>query len=114
MFAVLEFMDLLWIGAVVVVALSIMASGRAVSMRSPTGPEVARLRRLEAKVDLILRHLGLEYQDPGPASRLSDEVKELAADPTRKIAAIKLHREQTGLGLREAKDEIEAYMDGRR
>jgi ribosomal protein L7/L12 len=41
---------------------------------------------------------------------LSDEVRRLARDPGNKILAIKLHREQTGLGLKEAKDAVEAYM----
>lgn len=44
---------------------------------------------------------------------LSDEVKALAQDPSREIAAIKLLCEQTGLGLKEAKDAVEAYMGGR-
>jgi ribosomal protein L7/L12 len=40
--------------------------------------------------------------------RLSPEVQRLARDPARRIAAIKLHREQTpGLGLAEAKAEVE-------
>jgi len=43
---------------------------------------------------------------------LSEEVKALADDPARKIEAIKLHREQTGLGLKEAKDAVETYMAG--
>jgi len=64
-------------------------------------------------LDFILKHLGLEYVDPATPGGLSEEVKALADDPFRKIAAIKLHREQTGLGLREAKDAVEAYMAGR-
>ena len=71
------------------------------------------LRRLEAKLDLILKHLGLEYIDPATTGGLSEEVKALADDPARKTAAIKLLREQTGLGLREAKYAVEAYMAGR-
>jgi len=37
----------------------------------------------------------------------SDEVKILARTPGRKIAAIKLYREQSGAGLREAKDVVD-------
>ena len=44
---------------------------------------------------------------------LSEEVKALADDPARKIAAFKLHREQTGLGLKDAQDAVEAYIAGR-
>jgi len=43
-------------------------------------------------------------------SRLSPEVQRLARDPSEKIAAIKLHREQhPGLGLADAKAEIEDF-----
>jgi ribosomal protein L7/L12 len=53
-----------------------------------------------------------------PASRrpspslpaLSQQVKDIARDPHRKIAAIKAYREETGLGLREAKDAVEAFL----
>lgn len=41
---------------------------------------------------------------------LSDAVKLLAADPRQKILAIKAYREETGLGLAEAKAAVEAYI----
>ena len=87
------------------------AGSGAYSLSRPA--DAGRLRRIEAKLNLILKHLGLEYNDPAMPGGLSDEVKALADDPTRKIAAIKLLREQTGLGLREAKDVVEAYRAGR-
>jgi hypothetical protein len=63
------------------------------------------LRRLEDKLDALLKHHGIELP-----SRLSPEVQRLAKDPSQKIAAIKLHREQNpGLGLAEAKKEIEDF-----
>jgi hypothetical protein len=109
MFAVLEFWDFLWIWCIVSLAASIYAGGKAAYGRfNPS--DFARLRRLEAKVDLILKHLGLEYQDPATTGELTEEVKALADDPAKKIAAIKLHREQTGLGLKEAKDAVESYI----
>jgi hypothetical protein len=43
---------------------------------------------------------------------LSDPVKEIARDPDRKIEAIKLYREETGAGLRESKEAVEAYIEG--
>ena len=61
------------------------------------------LIRLEKKLDMVLNHLGLEFES------LTDEVRE-AADSGNKILAIKLYREQTGVGLAEAKSDIEAYM----
>jgi ribosomal protein L7/L12 len=105
MFAVLEFWDLLWIAVIV----SVFAGGSAAySVHKPS--DAARLRGVEAKLDLILKHLGLEYKDPATPGGLSEEVKALADDPARKLAAIKLHREQTELGLKEAKDAVEAYI----
>ena len=107
-FAVLESSDFFWIAAIVI----LFAGGSAAySLYKPS--DAARLRRLEAKVDLILKHLGLEYTDPATSGGLSEEVKTLADDPARKIAAIKLHREQTGLGLKDAKDAVEGYITGR-
>jgi len=109
MFAALDFMDFVWIALIV----SLFAGGSTAAVRGfrPTNRE--RLRRLEAKVDAMLNHLGVTYQDPITAG-LSAEVKELADDPNKKIQAIKLQREQTGMGLKEAKDAVEAYMEGRK
>jgi hypothetical protein len=41
----------------------------------------------------------------------SDRVKEIARDPARKIEAIKAYRAETGAGLAEAKEMVEAYID---
>ena len=105
MLAVLEMSDFFWIWLIV----AFFAGGTAV-IRRPT--DAGRLRRIEAKLTLILAHLGLEYQDAA-AGTLSAEVRAVADDPTRKIEAIKLYREETGAGLKEAKDAIEAYVAGR-
>jgi hypothetical protein len=112
MFAVLEFWDLFWIWFIVTLAVSVYVGGQAAYSRFKPS-DAARLRRLEAKLDLILRHLGLEYQEPTTPGGLSNEVKALADDPAQKIQAIKLHREQTGKSLKDAKDAVEAYMAGR-
>jgi len=47
------------------------------------------------------------------APLLSDEVKALA-DAAKNIRAIVLYREQRGVGLKYAKDAVEAYIAGRR
>jgi len=67
----------------------------------------ARFARLERKLDAILKHQGI---DPQQFETLSDEVKKLA-DEGKKIPAIKLHREQTGLGLADAKEDVELYIE---
>jgi ribosomal protein L7/L12 len=69
-----------------------------------------RLIRLEAKMDLILEHLALTYVEKPSQSGLSPAVQELALHPAQKIAAIKLYREETGAGLKEAKDAVEAFI----
>jgi ribosomal protein L7/L12 len=45
-----------------------------------------------------------------PQASMSEEVQRLARNPAQKIEAIKLHREQTGLGLAEAKADIEDFI----
>jgi hypothetical protein len=105
MFAVLELSDF----AILTLLFLLFVSGSAYAVLRPS--DAARLRRLELKVDLILRLLSIEYPDPTTPAGLSEEVRQLADDPARKIQAIKLHREQTGVGLKEAKDAVEAYMN---
>ncbi len=67
----------------------------------------ARFARIERKLDTLLKHHGL---DPAQCDILSDDVKKLA-DEGKKIPAIKLHRQETGLGLADAKDDVENYLE---
>jgi hypothetical protein len=107
-FAILEPFDFCFIALIVMI---FAGSAGAYAYMRPS--DEARMRRLEDKVDLIIRHLNIEYHDPRTASGLSAEVCRLADNPETKIQAIKLHRQQTGLGLKEAKDAVEAYIAGR-
>ena len=75
-----------------------------------------RIRRLEEQVAQLYAHLGLS---PGggadrfaevTAGGLDADVQALVTSG-KKIHAIKLHRERTGLGLAEAKDAIDAWQD---
>ena len=61
-----------------------------------------RMNRLEDKVDLLLKHAGLE-EPPLPRQ---DEVVALVR-AGKKIEAIKVYREATGAGLVEAKNAVE-------
>jgi hypothetical protein len=108
MFAVLEFSDFSIIAFIV-----ILFAGGGAAYASLRATDAGRLARLDRKIDAILRHLNIAYVDPASPEGLSEEVQKLANDPAKKIQAIKLHREQTGLGLKEAKDAVEAYMSGR-
>ena len=72
----------------------------------------SRLNRLEQKVDFLLNELGLTQKAEAnlpvnnPGNSLLAEVMALLRQ-NRKIEAIKVYREQTGVGLKEAKDVID-------
>lgn len=60
------------------------------------------LSRLERKLDALLAHHQIQL------GKLSPEVQRMAKDPSQKIAAIKLHRDQNpGMSLMEAKMDVE-------
>ncbi len=61
-----------------------------------------RLRSIERKLDIILKNLGIA-EPAGDMEPIRDLVRQ-----NRKIEAIKLYRERTGVGLAEAK----AVIDG--
>jgi hypothetical protein len=68
-----------------------------------------RIRRLEEQVDHLYRHLGLSAPGLGtPPGGLDADIQQLV-NSGKKINAIKLYRERTGVGLAEAKDAIEAF-----
>ena len=96
--------DLVW-----VVCVAAVVSGGSATYAYVNSADRARLRRMEGKLDRILKHLGVAYKDPATADGLSEEVRALADDPRKKIPAIKLHRQQTGASLREAKRAVDAY-----
>ena len=58
------------------------------------------------------QRLGQEYNPGATLIDLSDSVKAMA-DDGRKLESVKLHMEQTGLELQEAKDAVESYMGKR-
>ncbi len=76
------------------------------------GEEAERLGRIEAKLDLILDHLGVEFPDPRDLKHLDEETRALA-DAGGKIAAIKRYRETSGAGLRDARLAVTAYLRDR-
>jgi hypothetical protein len=71
----------------------------------------ARLQNIERKLNALFRHLGVDMTLGWLP--LSDRVKQLAADPARKIEAIKVYREETGAGLAEAKEAVESFIDSK-
>jgi ribosomal protein L7/L12 len=73
-----------------------------------TQADSVRLRRIERKLDRILSQLGIAPDDES-VTGLSDAVRRLA-DAGKKVEAIKAYRDETGAGLREAKEIIDGYM----
>ncbi|SEM30498.1 ribosomal protein L7/L12 [Streptacidiphilus jiangxiensis] len=86
-----------------------------------------RLAAIEEKLDLVLARLGTDF-GAGSTAHLEDVVPTSDTDPEilelvrrgKKIQAIKVYRERTGVGLREAKDAVdrldeqERFRSGRR
>jgi LmbE family N-acetylglucosaminyl deacetylase len=75
--------------------------------RSQTRVE-KRLRDLEVRFEKLLLHVGFAA-DPNPP--ITDDVRVLARTPGAKVAAIKAYRQQTGAGLKEAKEAVERMME---
>lgn len=90
--------DFLAIAAIVVV----FARGSQAYFSCPT-PEQLRMRR---QLDAIMKHLGLPEPPVSRPDALSPQVAELIA-AGRKIEAIKLYRQETGGGLKQAKSAVE-------
>ena len=66
--------------------------------------------RLNArKLDAIIKHLNITAPPISRPGLLTDAVR-AAADRGDKIDAIKRYREETGAGLKEAKDAIDSYQ----
>ena len=64
---------------------------------------VGVLYRIEAKLDLLLKQGNLKYD---PYGSLPSDIVQAVRD-RKKIQAIKLYRQKSGVGLKEAKDFIE-------
>ena len=63
-----------------------------------------RIHRIEKQLEAVLRHFGISEPKAGePSAR----VVELARDPQRRIEAIRVYREESGVDLRDAKAVIE-------
>ncbi len=70
---------------------------------------IIRLNRLERKVDFLLRELNLVEKEEATLPDF-DPVLSAVAELVRqnhKIEAIKLYREMTGVGLKEAKEVVD-------
>lgn len=69
----------------------------------------AKVQRLEAMMQLLLTRLDIDPAEVEPqGGPLEDQNIHEALLRGNKIEAIKIYREQTGIGLKEAKDYIDA------
>jgi ribosomal protein L7/L12 len=72
-----------------------------------------RIQRLERKVDFLFQRFGVD-----PSAAFAADADELptsfyeALQRGRTIEAIKIYREATGVGLKQAKDAVEAMARG--
>lgn len=68
------------------------------------------LARIERKLDLIMQHLEIRDYAPAEPDAFGEVRAHLRAG--KKIQAIKIYRELTGTGLKEAKDAVERMEAG--
>jgi ribosomal protein L7/L12 len=90
--------DFLAIAAIVV----IFARGSQACFAGPTHEQ----SRMQRQLDAIMKHLGLAEPPASSPGALSPQVAALVA-AGRKIEAIKLYRQETGEGLKQAKAAVE-------
>ncbi|MFI2200658.1 ribosomal protein L7/L12 [Streptomyces sp. NPDC020192] len=82
-------------------ALALAVLGCIATVESRSVRADRRLARVERKLDLIMEHLDLREEYPR-----MDEVAALVREG-KKIHAIKVYRESTGAGLKEAKEAVD-------
>jgi len=61
----------------------------------------------------VLAFRASQTRGTGSKAALSDRVKELAGDPSRKIEAIQAYREETGASLADAKAAVETFISSK-
>jgi hypothetical protein len=87
--------------------LGVLAIGIALVVIASHRDSSSRLARVEHKVNLLLRHSGIDLQE---GLSLADRVKDIARDPARRLEAIKVYGQETGSGLAAAKQAVETYV----
>ena len=85
-------------------ALMVCFVGQSFSLERSRSQLARRALDLEIRLHKLQAHVGF-VTDANPP--ITEDVKVLAQTPGSKIAAIKLYRQQTGAGLKEAKAAVE-------
>jgi hypothetical protein len=91
------------IGLAVILVIVYSLAFRLVEMRTRMGP---LLYRIDAKLDLLLKQANIKFD---PSANIPPDAA-AAARAGKKIEAIKLYRQSSGVGLKEAKDFIEEFQ----
>jgi len=91
------------IGLAVILVIVYSLAKRVIEMRTRMGP---LLYRVDAKLDLLLKQANIKFD---PYANIPPDVA-AAARAGKKILAIKLYRQSSGVGLKEAKDFIEEFQ----
>jgi hypothetical protein len=94
-----------WIFSAIVYA-GVMLMIAAVEMRSSKAER--RIRAIEQKLGLLLQHFGIDPNIPP-----SEQVRQLAADPSKKLRAIRLYCKETGADIRTSAAVIAALDSNR-
>jgi ribosomal protein L7/L12 len=92
-----------WDYFIIMIILSLTLSGLTVYIKPK---ERSRLKRIEAKLDVLLRQAGVTYD---PLAAVPPEVIE-AIKRNEKMEAVKLYRKATGVPLAEAVEYVEDLM----
>jgi hypothetical protein len=66
-----------------------------------------------AMVYMVQVSRAVQARGAGSKAALSDRVKEIASDPSRKIEAIQAYREETGASLADAKEAVESFISSK-
>ena len=93
--------DLAAIAAIVVICVA--------GVRAYVSQLVLRQVRMQRQLDAIMNHLGVAEPPISRAGALSPQVASLIA-VGRKIEAIRLYRQETGEGLKQAKDAVDLHV----
>jgi len=96
-----ELIALVVLGVILLMAVSV--AFRLIEMRIHMG---TLFYTIEAKLDLLLKQANIKFD---PYANLPGEIAE-AVRAGQKIQAIKLYRQSSGVGLKEAKDFIEEFQ----
>jgi hypothetical protein len=91
------------IGLAVILAIVYSLAFRLIEMQTRMGP---LLYRVDAKLDLLLKQANIKFD---PYANIPRDAAD-AARAGKTIQAIKLYRQSSGVGLKEAKDFIEEFQ----